>query len=136
MKRKTYKDLIGDGKTPNLYWVSLSNDYSYSHQIAGFGTCIDWIGDKIKDFKSKGKTIAKPFKTYREAKDFCDKLVLGDNNGFNFIVNRINIEDRLSGELYERTRVFHPETAQMEDWESESINFTKNEMERKGLKFI
>jgi hypothetical protein len=135
MKRKTYKDLIGDGQTPNRYWVSLSNDYSY-YQKPGKYSCIDWIGEIIKDFKSKGKTIAKPFKTYRGAKDFCDRLVLGDNNGFNFIVNRINIEDRLTGQLYERTRILNPEKAEIDDDETEDTSFTKDRLKKLDMVFV
>ena len=103
-----YKNLIGDGKLPNMFWVSLSNDYSYHHKDDRVNY-IDWIGDIMPSFKSEGKTIATPFSTYEEAKRFCDNLYLGlpcDN----FILNRITIEDRLSGQVYEKEKIFTPDT--------------------------
>jgi len=131
-KRKTYRDKIGDGQLPNLYWVSVSNDYSYVHD----GNYLDWIGDLIPGFKSIGKTIAKPFKTYAAAKRFCDyEFPLGERCEFGFIVNRINIEDRLTGQVYEKTQVFNPDVAKITDWESEDTGFTKDEMEKRGVKF-
>ena len=135
MKRKTYKDLIGDGKTPNLYWVSLSNDYLYHHD----GNMLDWIGDLLKRFTSKGMTVRKPFKTWKGAKAFADTFVLGEVSGKrsnDFIVNRVNIEDRLSGELYERTKVFYPETGEMRDWETRDTRFTKDKMQELGQVFV
>ena len=131
-KRKTYRDKIGDGQLPNLYWVSVSNDYSYVHD----GYYIDWIGDIIPSFKSIGKTITKPFKTYAAAKLYCDyEFTLGEKCDFGFIVNRINIEDRLSGGVYEKTQVFNPNVAKITGWKSEDIEFTKEEMKKRGVKF-
>lgn len=134
-KRKTYKDLIGDGKLPNRYWVSLSNDYSYVRTEKG-ANYIDWIGNIIPSFKSKGKTIAKPFKTFRGALDFCNRLILGENNGFNFVVNRINIEDRLSGQVYEKTFIFNPETAKIREDENNDSQYTQKAMAKKGVEFV
>lgn len=129
-KRKSYKDKIGDGQLPNLYWVSLSNDYEYLHD----GNSIDWIGD-LFPFISKGKTIRRPFKTYAAAKRFCDyELTLGETYQ-GIVVNRINIEDRLSGELYERTRLFYPETAEMTDYISENVRFTAEKINNSGGRF-
>jgi len=129
-----YKQQIGDGNLPNKYWVRVSNDYSYKT-----GNEINWIGDLIPTFKSKGFTIAKPFKTYQGAKAYCDSLVLGakiSHNGKMYIVGRINIEDRLTGELYEYTTLFNPETGQSEDLEYEDYNFTQRAMENRGVKFV
>jgi hypothetical protein len=131
-KRLTYRDKIGDGQLPNLYWVSLSNDYSYLHD----GNMVDWIGDLIPSFKSKGKTIARPFKTYIGARRFCDDLLLGENNGYKFIVNRINIEDRLTGQLYEKTWLFILETGERREDIYGDTSFTETRLEHHGVKFI
>lgn len=129
--RKTYRDKIGDGKFPNQYWVSYSNDYEYLHD----GNCVGWIGDLIPTFKSKGKTIAKPFKTYAAAKRFCDyEFSLGTEYA-GVIVNRINIEDRLSGELYEKTRCLLPDSAEFMDEDREDTGFTEEKMAKNGYKF-
>jgi hypothetical protein len=126
MRKTDYKNLIGDGKLPNLFWVSLSNDYSYSHKEKyknGEMCCIDWIGDIIPTFKSKGKTFAKPFVFYVLAKAFCDGFQLGERAD-GFIVNRINIEDRLSGQVYEKTRIFNPTDCTVEEDEQEDVQWS------------
>lgn len=131
MDKTNYKNLIGDGKLPNLFWVCLSNDYLYHHS----GNCLDWIGDLLKDgFKSVGITIKNPFETYEEAKRFCDGLYLGMKYD-KFILNRINIEDRLSGEVYEKTKVFDLYSGDFQhEFENESIEFSiKREKELLGL---
>jgi hypothetical protein len=132
MKTKTsHKTLIGDGKLPNLYWVSLSNDYLYLHD----GNCLDWIGDLLKDgFKSIGKTFDMPFDTYKAAKEFCDGLYLGMPFE-NFIINRINIEDRLSGELYEKTKVFNLYSGKITEQEYATTRYTEKAMKESGCKF-
>jgi hypothetical protein len=132
--KKTYRDMIGDGKMPNKYWVALSNDYMYHHQD-GKDNMVDWIGDIVPTFKSEGLTIEKPFSTYEKAKKFCDEIVIGEVCSYGFIVNRINIEDRLSGELYEKTKIFYPNDCSVEDWETEDFNFTKKTMEAKEKVF-
>lgn len=129
--RKTYRDKIGDGLLPNLYWASYANDYEYLHDR----NYIDWIGHLIPSFKSKGKTIAKPFKTYAAAKRFCDyEFTLGKEYQ-GVIVNRVNIEDRLSGELYEKTRLFIPKTATIIEEDREDTDFTEEKMAEAGVKF-
>lgn len=125
-KQKTdYKNLIGDGKLPNRYWVSISNDYSYIHDGS-----VDWIGDIIPSFKSKGKTFPNGFDTYKLAKSFADFALGLRVDGIT--VNRINIEDRLTGELYEKTMIFDPETGISVEDEREDISFSvKREAELK-----
>jgi hypothetical protein len=130
-KLKSYRDKIGDGQFPNQFWVALSNDYQYFHD----DNMVDWIGDLLPSFKSKGRTIRKPFKTYKAAREFCGGLVLGEVNGEKFIVNRITIEDRLSGELYQKTRTFYPDTAEIEDDETSYLKFTREKMAAHGQKF-
>ena len=129
----SYKNKIGDGKFPNQYWVSVSNDYLYIHD----DNMLDWIGDLIPTFKSKGKTIVKAFKTYAAAKRYCDyEFTLGCLCDFGFVVNRINIEDRLTGELYENTRIFNPDIVEINDWEHEETDFSKSTMQDNGFKFV
>jgi hypothetical protein len=129
---KNYKEIIGDGKLPNKYFVSISNDYMYLHDV----NMLDWIGDLIPSFKSKSKTFETPFMTYERAKQFADSFALGEKaGGTDFHVNRVNIEDRLSGELYERTILFNPETGTSEDWQYKDVKYTANKMDEQGKKF-
>lgn len=122
---RNYKNIIGDGKTPNKYFVSISNDYMYVH-TEDYHSMIDWIGDLIPSFKSKGKMF-KAFTTYHEAKSFCDDMYIGQTID-GIIVNRITIEDRLTGELYEKTKLFNPLTASIREEENEDIGFTQKKL--------
>jgi hypothetical protein len=84
-----------------------------------------------------------------EAKAYCDDLYLGQEiddfilNSYlgeeigDFTLNRINIEDRLSGEVYQKTKVFMPESGEFYEIEDESVlRYTAKEMENRGVKFV
>ena len=126
MKKNNYKNMIGDGKLPNLYWVGLSNDYGYVHD-----GCIDGADEVIKDFKSIGKMITKPFTTYKGAKKYCDDLYLGQKID-NFILNRITIEDRLTGQVYEKTKILNIPAGEFRETEYEDIRFSEKRIEELG----
>jgi len=88
---------IGDGKTPNKYWVSVSSDYYLYDPKENFS---DWASS-VKGIKTEGKTV-KVFNTYEEAKRFTDSIELGSKlSGVE--VNTVSIEDRLSGQVHERS---------------------------------
>jgi hypothetical protein len=122
------REILGDGKLPNKYFLSLSNDYLYYD-----GESSNWIGDLIKNFRSKGGTIA-VFDTYAEAKEAADGYSLGNimtELGMSFTVNRVTIEDRLSGELYEHTKTFFPAAGKIIDEEEhEDLRFTQKKLGR------
>jgi hypothetical protein len=96
------RDMIGDGKTPNKYWVSVSSDYAYNHIDEDGVSCIDYIGDIVKGWEtkySKGEMVGM-FSNYEDALGCANSFYIGQKyNGFT--INRITIEDRLSGEVYE-----------------------------------
>ncbi len=122
---------IGDGKLPNKYWVSVSNDYYYFNTENG---AFDWIGD-LKLFKSEGKTIAK-FNTYQEASEYIDEQLYLGMEYDGMTVNNISIEDRLSGEVYQQTREFYPVKAYVQDYQiREDLGFTKKKMAELGAQF-
>jgi hypothetical protein len=133
--RKSYKEMIGDGNLPNRYWVSYSNDFL----ICKDGSC-DWVGDHIK-FKSKGKTISHAFKTYAEARAFAQRFIdQMTDSPTRKSINRVDIEDRLSGEVYECTIYAYPTGGMLGGYhtkieEREDIGFTKKKMEERGFKF-
>lgn len=120
---------IGDGKTPNHYWVSISSNYYYYSE----SNYQDWISD-LKLFKDEGKTIA-VFDTFKAAKNYVEnKIYLG--MVFDGIrINNINIEDRISGEIYSSAYVFSPETATIETFTSDDTHFTETELQKRGIKF-
>lgn len=125
------RNLIGDGKIPNRYFVSISNDYYYfNSKVGGF----DWISD-LKLFKVKSKII-KNFATYKQAINFIDNdLYLGMEYG-GIKVQSIFIEDRLSGELYHQYNSFDAENCHIEQYQiHEDTRFTKEELEKRSIKF-
>lgn len=129
---------IGDGKFPNKYWVSWSNDYL----ICKHSDC-DWASI-VKGFTATGDTSG-PFDTFKRAKSLAHKLM--DKNSKNNIfstplnknqINLVTIEDRLSGIIYEIV-IEYWKDGDEENYELTTRNdtrYTKNQMEEKGLKFV
>jgi hypothetical protein len=115
--KKTIEDkarkMVGDGKTPNRFWVSVSSDYAYIHKDEDGVSCIDYIGDIVKDWEkkySKGHMIGM-YNSFDEALRIAeDYFYIGMKDGLDFTVNRITIEDRLHGEVYESQLVLDIET--------------------------
>ena len=131
-------DMVGDGKTPNLYWVSVSNDFqrvSESGNIEGIEDCPalqSVVG------KSEGETVA-VFDTFKEALAEAREQWPGNDKPEKGpdAINRVTIEDRLSGEVYQRTFI-----ASKGDWgwdfeddESQDTRFTQETIEKAGGKF-
>jgi len=124
---------IGDGKFPNLYWVSYTNDYFILQD-----NYFDWASE-YSNFKVTGKTIG-PFKTFKKAKERATELAevylverspnpQEQSNDVNFI----SIEDRLSGEVYSIGIYVTPLRSKVE--EEYSLDFTKKKMREHGYKF-
>ena len=112
---------IGDGKLPNKFWVSISEDYMYFDSETGSW---NWISDVI-DFKPKGETI-KVFDSYVEARDFVDcNLFLGSEYCYGMFVNCVTIEDRITGQVYENTKFLDTVKGEINDEETEDTSFTE-----------
>ena len=121
---------IGDGKLPNKYWVSISEDY---YIMVKQGT-LEWISGYLKYFKPKGKTLLS-VTTYKHAKEIADDYYLGSEED-GIIVNTVSVEDRLSGQLYERSQVFSPKgKGKMHEEVYEDLKFTEMKMREKGYLF-
>ncbi len=120
---------VGDGKLPNRYFVSVSNDYYYYNKETD---CSEWAGERDPDFKSEGGTI-RVFNTYAAACKFV--ATIGDYSE-NIEVKTITIEDRLSGQIFERS-LHETEVTRIEyDVEyHEDLGFTKEEMKKRGEYF-
>ena len=115
---KRASKIIGEGKTPNIYFVSLSNDY------------LVWDGDCMQgaEINSTGNMIGE-YKTYAEALSIANQYPLGCRAYNNdFTINRVTIEDRISGTIYEHTRCFYPDSCAIEDEEFIDIQFTKDKL--------
>ena len=126
---------IGDGKLPNAYWVSASNNF----YICENGTC-NWADEKLK-FKVTGKTIAK-FKTFAEALNYIDSHSTVSEEPTEDKYNSYFIEDRLSGQIFEQAVYAYPKTKGMlkGGYRTEVENhtetaFTEKKMAEKGYQF-
>jgi hypothetical protein len=107
-----YKNLIGDGKTPNIYWV-----FQYDEKATSKNGDIDF---PLK--KANGGLIG-TFKTYRKALDCANEAYLP----------HVIIEDRISGVVFE-TYCIVCSCCGYEKWESiDDIGFTKKTL---GDEFI
>ena len=116
------RTMVGDGQLPNKYFVSVSNDYN----IMVTSGEMEGIEGYLKGFKSQGRTVAR-FDTYNEAKEFVDTIALGSKDA-NTTVIRVTIEDRLSGEVYEKTKIFDAINVAISEEEHESISYTRNKL--------
>ncbi len=95
---------VGDGKSPNRYFVSVANDYSYVNEEG----CVDWIGEAIKGFKSRGETVAM-FDRYQQAKECAIGLFDSterDEEGY-YKINTVYVEDRQVGELFVMSKIIN-----------------------------
>jgi hypothetical protein len=109
---------IGDGKTPNKYWVSVTSDYYIHDPKEG---SLDWASS-VKGIKTAGKTL-RQFDTYEEAKSYANSIELGSKvEGVE--ANTVSVEDRLSGQVYERSIGGHAD---------ESVKFTMEQEKKLGV---
>lgn len=113
---------VGDSKTPNKYWVTVSNDYYYFDPKDNVS---NWISD-LNLFEYKGKTIA-VFDTYVKAKELFDEIYIGQSIE-DIIANSVFIEDRISGELAHKTKTFFPLSGRMREDEHIDIKFTQDRL--------
>ena len=96
-----YRNMIGDGKVPNRYWVMFSNDeyICKEHDDDGGMHC-----DGDESIESKGGVVA-VFDSFYEARDFVRKFKDFDDTltirGETFDVTSKVIEDRLVGMVWE-----------------------------------
>lgn len=110
--KKSYKELIGDGKLPNKYWV-----FQYDQKYKRVNNEDNSISLEIikEDMETKNSLIGE-YKTYQEAlKAVDDKAYLPN----------VVIEDRISGQVFEQICIACSECGK-EEWEPRhDISFTK-----------
>lgn len=140
----TYENLIGDGKFPNKYWVTISNDF-YIQQ----GNSLEWASE-IYPFKTWTKTL-KPFDTFKAARKYVKDIIDGRTK-YTFSsyyprkknVNMISIEDRLSGVIYDfvvKAKVrgtnipIEDAIYDVDIFENWDTKFTEKEMKKGGYEF-
>jgi hypothetical protein len=121
--KKMAQEMVGDGKIPNKYFVSIHDDYLYYDKETD---C--WESASERDGReSQGKTLA-AFSTYAGARKLFESIPLGELYK-GILVRGKTIEDRLSGELTDETL---REVISFESEEGERLDYTKGEMGRRG----
>lgn len=116
---------IGDGKTPNRYWITTSNDFYINKKGSN-----DWASEKLK-FKVTVKT-SKPFLTYQEAHNEANRIIeteIGETPNEKG-VNSVFIEDRISGQVFEYTLEAWKTKGLLKGWkvqpfQHEDLSFTR-----------
>jgi hypothetical protein len=120
---------VGDGKTPNKYWVSVASDY----KIIRDGEVSNVGGAPGGTTNSHTVRV---FDTYKDATDYA-KSIDFDSMVDGVVVRSIIIEDRLSGVIAERILEEREITRrEISEDVSEETEYTRQEMERRGQKFM
>jgi hypothetical protein len=114
---KSYQKQIGDGKLPNKYWVF---EYNQKYQIK------DGVLEIIKEDTETRNSLIGEYKTYKEALNAVDNKACLPN---------VVIEDRLSGQVFEQLCIVCPCCGKEEYETNNDIKYTKERIEKEGLKF-
>lgn len=110
---------VGDGKTPNKYFVTISDDYQILKPGTNELVSVNDLFGRQGDYKT-----AAVFDNYKDAKKYVENIIFGRK--FDGIeVNSVQIEDRLSGQLY---------TNDKNHEKYEDLHFSINEEKKKGVK--
>jgi hypothetical protein len=142
--QKSARKMVGDGKSPNMYWVSGSVDW-LTNKSGSDG--YDWASDHYKLPKVKSELFG-PFDTFEEAKakaqEIADECAQPDE--LLESLHSVQIEDRLTGTLYEgvwvetwEKRQYLTETVSevSVDWEwMDDTSFTVETMQKRGETFV
>jgi len=121
--------MVGDGKTPNLYWVTASTDFNYVHGPKGermmdhAENLMKWKGIKSESHKKYEAVFSSPKEAYEYAEKLSERMPDTPEPGG---IHRINVEDRLSGEVYEKVLIAYPR--KWGGWEFQT-ELTANELE-------
>ena len=118
--KKISTSQIGDNKLPNKYWVSICEDYYIVED-----NCLNWISEKNL-FTPKSEVLG-VFDNYKKAKDLAESIELS----FEILgvrANVITIEDRITGQLYERVKIFNPLRAKITEEIFEDLKFTEKRL--------
>ena len=142
MAKKIY-NLIGDGKTPNKYLVSSSNDFLVFDKKS---QAYEGASEKM-NFTPKSFEKEMVFANYKDAKEYADDIS-GDiylgNVPRKEQTNSVVIEDRISGVIYDKQFAVVKEPKGKKDFFSQPVvsvfenndtAFTKSELEKRGKKF-
>ena len=145
---KTAREIVGDDKLPNKYWVSISDQWltNKANKANKESNHYDWSGDVYKDLP-EAYEIYGPFDTFEQATEKFDELQNECDSPENVDskFHSVQIEDRLTGTLYEGTwretlyeKKYRGEKLRMVsfEWEvTDDTSFTRREMERRGATF-
>lgn len=137
-KRKTSGQAqVGDGGSPNKYWVQATNDF----YICKEGSC-DWASDTFS-LPPKVSKLSGPFATFEKAKEIADDVSGGmwGRAPIGTLYNTVVIDDRISGQVYEVSIHAYPNKDDVmkgyhyETEEHTDTRFTEDAMAKRGEEF-
>jgi hypothetical protein len=116
--KEDYKNLIGDGKLPNKYWV-----FHYDEKFIR----------KDDEMVSTNDTEETKDSLLGEFRTYIDAIICVNEKAY---LSHVVIEDRLTGVVFEQMVIVCP-CCGKEDYETmDDIRYTRETMEKKGLVFV
>ena len=113
-----YKKHIGDGKTPNKYWVfQYDQKYRYGE---------DNTIELIKEDTGTENSFLGEFNSFENA------LICVDDKAY---LPNVVIEDRISGQVFEQICIVCKECRREEHITHKDINFTKEILKERNIEF-
>jgi hypothetical protein len=111
--------MVGDGKKPNLFWVTASTDFSFAKKDEDGIWNIDYAEGLMKKHGIESKSFKDEeavFDNAREALDYAKDLSLRiPSEPEKDCIHRVTIEDRLCGTAWECELIAYPFK---EEWSS------------------
>ena len=129
-KTPEYVRQIGDGKLPNKYWVTVSDDFYVLKKHSMKAASESGNKQFKKQIKGIFRTIG-PFDSYAKALKIAQEEYVDKNSN----VRMVQIEDRITGQVYEDYLVaYHDKWGGWEfnNEQHENLSFTKKKL---GSKF-
>lgn len=105
------KNMVGDGGEPNMYFVTVSNDFMVKD-----GTDLNWYSEIYKTSPVEGEKFIEtetfgPFDKSKDALKTAEEVGLSETTGPRYVM----IEDRKTGVIYERFLTAEKRTVWSED---------------------
>ena len=135
--KKLASTCIGDGKTPNKYFVFQSNDYAVYNPKEN---CLEWCGDIYPDHVSEGESVG-VYKTFKEALRAYEELENQSEPPTCDGIHRVTMEDRITGVIMETEWVEYQSKSPNGRYNIPTFEFERNDdtgftREKLGSKFI
>lgn len=126
-KKNNPVNMVGDGKSPNIYWVTATTDFAFltPAKKKGDGATIEYAeklmkSAGIKSYEHKDRRAV--FSTFKEAYEYAEEMSAEmPEEPVKDGIHRITIEDRQDGTLWEKEIIAYPIKKQwVQGWKFEA----------------